>query len=121
MVDILRDIVGDIQGLIRSEILLAKAEVREEARKGVTAGKKLALGLACLGLGALLFLLGVVWLLALFVPLWVAFFVVAGLLLVIGAIAMNTGRAGFAEVDLTPRRAVAQAGENLKWAKQQTK
>ncbi len=121
MVDILRDIVGDIQGLIRSEILLAKAEVREEARKGVAAGKTLGLGLACVGLGALFFMLGAAWFLALFVPLWVALFVVAGVLLIIGAIAIKTGRAGFAEVDLTPHRAVAQAGENLKWAKQQTK
>jgi len=121
MVDILRDIVGDIQGLVRSESLLAKAEVRNEAGKGIAAGKTLALGLACVGLGALFFMLGAAWFLALFVPLWVALFVVAGVLLIIGAISVRSGRTGFAKVDLTPHRAVAQAEENLKWAKQQTK
>lgn len=118
--DIFQDILSDLQTLIRAEILLVKAEVRDGARKGITAGKTLVVGVASALLGVLFVLLGLTWLLAIVVPLWVAMFVVAGVLLIVGATFVTKGRAELAGVDLTPHRALAQI-KDLSWPKQPKK
>ena len=42
--DVLQDIVGNIQEIVRSEVRLAKAEISEEARKAKPAGLSIAAG-----------------------------------------------------------------------------
>src|SRR5262245_34555206 len=81
---LLKDIIGNVQQIIRSEVRLAKAEAAEELSKFRRAIVLLAIGglLATLALGCLL--LGAVYLLAHVVQPWVAAVLVA---LGVGAIA----------------------------------
>jgi len=72
MAEVFRDIVGNVQEMVRSEVRLARAEVKEEASRAAAAGKLLAIG-GVLGLFAAGFLLVcVAQLLMLFMPAWAA-------------------------------------------------
>jgi len=72
MSEVLKDIVETIQKMVRGEVRLAKAEVREEAAKAWKP-VRLVVGGAILGLLAAIFLLhGVVYALTLAIPAWAA-------------------------------------------------
>ena len=47
MTEVLKDIIGNVQEMVRSEVRLARVELREEASKTARAGAMLAAG-ACL-------------------------------------------------------------------------
>ena len=119
--DILQDIVGNIQGIIRSEILLAKSELREQARTGLAAGKSLGVGIVISFFGATFLLLGIASVLALFLPQWAALMIMAIVLLIIGLTLVRVSQKRLQEVHLTPDRAMESIKENVRWAKQQTK
>jgi len=118
---ILEDILGDLQGIVRAEILLAKTELREEGRAAVHAGKGMGVGALCLYCAMLLFLAGVVALLSLYVAVWAAAFIVAAVLGAAGATLLKVGRKRLDDVHLAPRRAIENLKENLRWARQQTR
>lgn len=96
--DILQDIIGDIREIVRSEVRLAKAEVREEAGR---AKPSLLLtgagGLA--GFFAILFvLLAIVRALSLVLPQWAAALTVGVALAIIAAAILATSRRTFASL-----------------------
>lgn len=118
---VFQDIVRNIQEIIRSEVRLAKTEIREEAVKAKGAVVLLGAG-AVTGLYALLFLLCViVCALALIMPYWSAALIVGAVLAVIAAFLLKAGMARFHQITPTPERTVETIKENVAWAKQQTK
>ena len=118
---LLKDIIGNVQQIIRAEVRLAKVEVAEElgkARRGVAL---LAAG-ALFGVMALGFLLlGAVYLLAHVVQPWVAAMLVALGAAVIGGALLVVGARQLKLVSLTPPRTVNSVQENIQWAKAQAK
>ena len=72
MSEVLKDIVETVQKIVRGEVRLAKAEVREEAAKAWKPVRLLLTGAIVGLLGAAYLLLGVVYALALAIPAWVA-------------------------------------------------
>jgi apolipoprotein N-acyltransferase len=119
--DVLRNIVADIQELMRSEIRFAKAELREEAG-GIKSSAILIGAGALTGLYALFFALySIVLALAIVLPEWAAALIVATILAVAGGIALFTGTGRFKRQHITPDRTIASIKENIEWAKQQTK
>ena len=119
--DLLRDIVGNVQEIIRSEVRLAKAEVREGAAKGMSAVKLLAAGgvLALYALGFIL--LSFVHLLSAVVAPWLASLIVG---LVVGGIAVALAMAGkgrLSEMNAKPDKTIQNVKENVAWMKDQTK
>jgi len=119
--DILQDIVGNIQKIIRSEILLAKSEFRQQIGQAVIAGKALGIGITISLFGMLFLLLGLASVLALFIPQWAGLLVMAGILLGVGVTIVRIGQKRLSEVHLSPDRAMENLKENVRWAKQQTK
>lgn len=119
--DIVKDIVANAQDIIRSEVRLAKAEIREETKKAVGAGTALGAGavMALYGLGFVL--AGIAALLALVMPGWAATLIVGVVLLIIGGIAISVGLNRWKAVHTTPERAIADVKENAEWLKRQTK
>jgi uncharacterized membrane protein len=118
MADILNDIFGNLQDIVRSEIRLAKAEVREDLRSAKSSA--LGLGIALLGSAftALFLLLSGMYALSLIIPTWGAALCVALAMAVFSVAAfLITGRGTRARRDITPRTA-ASIKENLEWAKQ---
>jgi hypothetical protein len=81
-----------VQEIVRSEVRLAKTELREEAAKVKTSGVLLGAG-ALLGLYAGGFLLlGTVYVLATILPAWAAAFIVALTLALVAGFLLSAGR-----------------------------
>ena len=117
--DLLKDIITNAQEMIRSEVRLAKAEVREEASKTWTGAQTLLIG-AGAGLFGLGFILAAIaQLLAQFMPAWVATLLVGGVLAVAAGVMISKGR-GQIRIP-TPDKTIENLKENVEWMKNQTK
>ena len=118
---VLSDIVGDLQQIVRGEVRLAKAELREEmakAKRGavllVAGGLILVAGFGCLLLAAI-YGLATVW------PPWAAALAVGGGTALLGAVVALGGRKQIGAVELPPQKTAASVRENLQWAKSRMK
>jgi len=118
---LLTDILGDVHVIVRGEVRLAKAEIREEiakARRGalllVAGGLVLTAALGC-GLLAAIYGLATVW------PPWAAALAVGGATAVLGAALALSGKKQIGAVELPPQKTVASVRENLQWAKSRMK
>jgi len=118
---LLKDIVGNLQQIIRAEVRLAKVEVGEELSKARQAIVLLVIG-GLFGAMALAFLLlGAVYLLAHVVQLWVAAILVAIGAGTIGGAMVAVGVRQIKRVSLPPARTVTSVQENIQWAKAQAR
>jgi uncharacterized membrane protein YqjE len=119
--EVFQDIVRNIQDILRSEIRLAKTEMREEVVKAKSAGTLIGGG-AVAGLFAVLFLLlAIVYGLTRVMPDWAAALVVAVVLGVVSAGALSSGTRQFKHLHPAPDKTMDSLKENVEWAKQQTK
>jgi len=118
---LLKDIVGNLQQIIRAEVRLAKVEVGEELSKARQAMVLLAIGglFAAMALGFLL--LGAVYALAHVVQPWVAAVLVAIGAGAIGGALVAVGVSQIKRVSLPPARTVTSVQENIQWAKAQAR
>ena len=119
--DLLKEIVGNVQDIIRAEVRLAKAEVRTETTKGLAAAKLLGAG-AVLGLYALGFiLLSAVYLLSAALPPWVAALIVGAVVGGVAVMLLLKGRDQLKHVSPKPDKTIENVKENVAWMKDQTK
>jgi uncharacterized membrane protein YqjE len=119
--EVLQDIMRNVQEIMRAEVSLAKAELREEASKAATSAAWLAVGAVC-GLFALLFVLWtLVYALALVWPMWAATLLLAGILAVASAALITGGRHRLKSVHATPVRTTENIKENVEWLKQSSR
>jgi hypothetical protein len=111
-------ILGDLRALVRGEIALAVAELREEAYRARQAALLFATAAAALaGAGLLLLVaasLGVAALLGW--PLWAGFVVVGFVLAVGGLLAAGAAQSQLAGVHAVPEQTVSTIKENSRWA-----
>ncbi|WP_258053048.1 phage holin family protein [Streptomyces sp. Ru73] len=118
--DLIGEVAGDLTRLVRNEIDLAKAEVKEEGRK---AGKAAALfggaGYA-VGLALLLASFAAVYGLAHVIGNAWAALVVAAVWAVAGAVLQAAGRKRMGTVQPTPERSRESLREDVKWARHPT-
>jgi uncharacterized membrane protein YqjE len=119
--EILQDVLRNLQSIVRSEIRLAKTEVREEFTKVKPAILLLALAAVCGLFGVLFLLLTTMYAVALALPLWASALVVAVMLIIIAAITLNAGQRRIERVHPLPDKTIASMKENAEWARQQTK
>ena len=119
--DVLHDIVGNLQDIVRSEISLAKAEIKTEAGKAANASKILAAGAVFLLYAGGLILLAMVYALSMVLQPWLAALVVGALVSVFGAIFMSAGRRRMQVIHPSPERAIKNVKENVEWLKDQTR
>ena len=118
--DVLQDIVGNVQDIVRSEVRLAKGELLDELAKLKAAAPLLIVG-AVAGILATLFLMwAAVYALALVLPMWAAVLIVAVLLAIVGGATLSAGMKRLMKID-PPKRTIASMKENVQWAKQQIK
>jgi len=116
---LLGDLLKDLQRMVRGEIALARAEVREdvsEAGKGVASMAVAAI----VGLTGFIFLmLAATYVLNLWVRMWIAAGIVAVVLLVIAGILAMSAKAKLSAANLKPEQTIESMKENQEWAKQQ--
>jgi uncharacterized membrane protein YqjE len=111
--DVLQDILRNVQEMVRSEVRLAKVEIRDEARRAVSSGIWLAAGVVG-ALSAWIFLLWTVaTLLATRMSMWAATLVVA--------VVMACGIRRVKRIRPIPEKTVESVKENLEWMKQPTR
>ena len=121
IVDVLNDIFGNLQDIVRSEIRLAKAEVGDELRGAKASALGLGVALLTSAFAALFLLLSAMYALSLVMSIWAAALCVGVAMAVVSTVAfLISGRRMRARRTVAPRTA-ASIKENLKWAKQSIK
>ena len=108
------DATRDISSIMRSEVALAKAEMRADAKKA-GAGAGLFAGAGVLAFLALILLLisAAYGLVALGLAPWAAFLIVAVTLLIIGVIMVAVGKRSLNNVKGKPERAIKSTQETI--------
>ena len=119
--EVLQDIVGDLQEIIRSEFRLGTTEMKEEAAKAVKPAVTLVSGVvfAVYALGFLL--LAILYGLTFAVPQWAAALIVGALVGLPAMVMIGKGKKGFKRVDVVPDKTVKSVKEDVQWAKNQVK
>jgi uncharacterized membrane protein YqjE len=114
-------LTSDLGELVRSEMELARVEIREEAAKAGRAAGLLGVGglIAYLGLGLLA--MAAAWGLAEVVDAGWAFLIVGLVVAVIGAVVVIKGRDQLREVRPVPEETVETLKEDARWARAQVK
>ncbi len=107
------DATHDLQGIVRGEIALAKAEVTQGA-------KVLGLGAGMLAGAAFVGLLGVIFLfhtlaqvVAIWLPVWAGYLIVTVLLFVVAAVLALLGKNAMQRAKPAPERAIEQGKETI--------
>jgi uncharacterized membrane protein YqjE len=119
--DVFQDILRNIQDMLRAEVSLAKAELREEAYKAATSAVWFGIGAVC-GVFALVFVLWtLVYALALVWPMWAATLLIAAVLAVTSSVLIAGGRQRIKTVHATPTRTTENIKENVEWLKQSSR
>jgi uncharacterized membrane protein YqjE len=119
--EVLQDIVGNIQEIIRSEFSLAKIEIKQEAAQAKGPVIMWLIG-GALGLYALGFLLFTAVLgMATVMPIWIAALVVGAVLTVASVALLSAARKRLNQVHKVPERTIESLKENVQWAKEQIK
>jgi hypothetical protein len=117
----LQDILRNVQDIFRSEVRLAKAEIRHEARQAVASALWLTVGVVG-ALSAWMFLLWTAaYALATILPMWAATLVIAVAMAAAGSVLIAVGLRRFTHITLMPQRTIESLKENLEWMKQPTK
>jgi hypothetical protein len=117
LAELVREVVADFQEIVRSEVRLAKAEVREQADKAASGAKISAVGAvaALYGVG-LLVLAGLRMLDGFVAPAWLSA-LLAGVVLCAAALGfLAAGRKRLKEVRTKPVRTIETIRENLPWS-----
>lgn len=118
---LLQEIVGNIQEIIRSEVRLAKVEVKEDATSMGKAAGMLVTG-AVLGIYALgILLLFLVYALNGPLPDWAAALVVGLIVAAVAGVLVKIGLDRIKSVNPAPDKTIDSVKEDIQWVKQQTR
>jgi uncharacterized membrane protein YqjE len=119
MTEVLKDIVGNVQEMVRSEVRLARVELRDETSKAARAAAMLAAGGVIGVIAALFVLVFIVQLLDLVMPDWAATLLVGVALGIAALVMISKGRARL-HVPV-PEKTIENVKENVEWMKNQTR
>lgn len=112
--DIVKDTLTNIQDIIRSEVQLAKIEIKEEAAKASAAGIMFGVAAVTGLLGFAFCCLCVVYALTLVLPAWAAALIVGVGLFIIAGIAFAIGRERWKKVKM-PEKTIFTVKEDVAW------
>jgi len=118
---VLRELILNVQDIVRSEVRLAKTEVRAELTKTVSASLVMAVGAVSVFFSVLFVLLTVLYALNLVMPAWSAALSVAVGVGIVAGVTIRTGLARFKSIHAAVPKTVTSVKENVEWVKQQMK
>jgi uncharacterized membrane protein YqjE len=116
--EVLQDIVGNVQEIIRSEFRLAKAETREEVSKAVKSSVMLGTGIVLAAYAVGFLLLTIMYALEISLPQWLSALIVSVAVLIIAMLAVSMGRKRMKQVHV-PEKTIGTVKENVQWARHQ--
>jgi hypothetical protein len=107
------DATHDLQGIVRGEIALAKAEVASGA-KVLGRGVGLLVGAGFLAFMGVVFLLhSAAWAISLVLPVWAGYAIVAVVIILIAVVLAILGRKSLESAKPAPERAIDQAQQTI--------
>jgi Putative Actinobacterial Holin-X, holin superfamily III len=118
--EILKDVLTNIQDIVRAEVHLAKAEFGEELSRARSGGLMIGVGAVAAIFSALFLLLACVYVLGRVMPNWAAALIVAAAVGVAAAVTLGLGLKRFKTIQAAPKTS-ASLKENVRWAKELTK
>ena len=121
LADVLRDVLSNLQEIVRSEVRLAKTEIVDEAARAKSSVIFLVAGAVTALFAALFLLLTIVFALALIMPIWAAMLIPGITLAVVASILLAAGVKRFKQRRPVLERTVESLKENVAWAQQHGK
>ena len=118
--EILSGVAGDIQGLVRGEIALARAELDQSLHRILTGAIWLLGGALVAFAGLVVLLQGVAAALATAIPTWAASLIIGVVIVAIGAIFARSGLSRISLKTLTPNRTAANLQQDARVLKEHT-
>jgi len=118
---LLGGMIEDLQGIVRGEVRLAKAEFREDVSAMGKGAAALAVGAMLALVGFIFLMLGVTYLLNKSLELWLAAGIVGVALLLIGGAVAMAGKNKLTATNLKPTETIASLKEDKEWTSQQIK
>ena len=119
--DTVKDLIKDLQDIVRGEVQLAKTELKEDASQIGKALGMIGAGVF-FGLVSFIFLmLGVVYILNQWLEMWLSALIVGVALAVIAAILAMSGKSQLSKASLKPDDTIETLKEDKQWANQQIK
>ena len=115
--DVLQDILRNVQEMVRSEMRLAKVEIREEVRRAISSSVWIAAGAEYEQHWSLITPNA----LATWMPMWAATLVVSVVMAASATVLIMGGIRRAKRIQAIPERTVESVKENLEWMKQPTK
>jgi uncharacterized membrane protein YqjE len=114
---LIRGILTDLRTLIREEVALARAEIREQAFRARAAALSFGIAAAALAFGSIALLIAIALGVAdlLNWPAWAGFLAMAVLLSLVGFIAFSSGRKQVANFHAVPQETISTLKENSEW------
>ena len=113
--ELIREFARETQTLVRQDLQLVKAEATEKASKASKHALLLATGGFVAYAGFLVMLAALGFLLALFMPLWLGFFITAAVVLIIGLALLASGRTGLKKTNFALERTARTLQEEKRW------
>jgi uncharacterized membrane protein YqjE len=115
--EVLQDIVGNLQEIVRSEFRLAKTELKEEAAKAAKPAATFGVGLVMGFYGIGFLLLASVYGLSTVMAGWLAALLVGTILAIVAIALLSSSGKKLKRVNPTPDKTMRSLEENLQWAK----
>jgi Putative Actinobacterial Holin-X, holin superfamily III len=116
---LMTEMTGEVSQLMRAEIDLAKAEIKEEAGKAAKAGAVLGTGGMFALLAVILLSFAAAWGLAAAIPDGFAFMIIGVAYGLIATVCFVIGRNRLRDVNPVPQETVETIKEDVQWAKAQ--
>lgn len=110
-------ILEDTQTLLRQEMQLARAEIKQDMKSAREAALAFGISAAVGGLAVLLLSFGLVALLSwlTLIPMWGSYAIVGGIYAAAAAVSFYQGHQAYEQTDFVPRRTVETMKENAQW------
>jgi uncharacterized membrane protein YqjE len=119
--EVLQDIVGNLQDIVRSEFRLAKTELKEDAARAAKPAATFGVGLVLGFYGTGFLLLASVYALSMFMAGWLAALLVGTILAIVAIALMSSGGKDLKTAIPTADKTFRSLEENVQWAKHQIK
>lgn len=117
--ELVSGIMSDGQRLVRQQVDMVKAEVKEDLRRTKQTALVFAAGAALIALGAVLLAVSLVYLLEALtapnLPLWACWAIVGGVILLAGGVGVYVGTRVLASYNPLPDKSFNALQENVSW------
>jgi hypothetical protein len=118
---VVADIVYNVEEIVRSEVRLAKAQIKNEAADAASSATRMIYGIVLALYAAGLLLLAAVYLLSQFIPAWIAALVVCLVVSAVAAPLITSGWRRWSLLRPATQRTAQVMKENVSWMNAQTK